>query len=54
MKKVKILGLVIAAAMSVSLFVGCSSSDTASDTVQNTATAEVSESAAQSLSLIHI
>ena len=48
MKKVKILGLVIAAAMSVSLFVGCSSSDTASDTVQNTATAEVSESAAQS------
>lgn len=48
MKKVKILGLVIAAAMSVSLFVGCSSSDTASDTVQNTAAAEVSESAAQS------
>ena len=48
MKKVKILGLVIAAAMSVSLFVGCSSSGTPSDTVQNTATAEVDESAAQS------
>lgn len=50
MKKMKVLSLVMATAMAVSLFAGCSGSSTASDNAQSSASSQVSAAASESAS----